>query len=103
MEGREAAMKFNLFVGLFWLLTGCSLLAVHYTAGPVAGLQSGHVVLVRGFGLVLAPYNFVRWWAGRVSAKSRGSSPPAPPRKRPADEAPKEYNPALAFTRPEPP
>jgi hypothetical protein len=102
MEGREAAMKFNLFVGLFWLLTGCGLLAVHYTAGPVAGMQSGQVVFVGVFALVLAAYNFVRWWAGRVSAKSR-NSPQPPPRKRPVDEVPKEYNPELDFTRPEPP
>ena len=51
--------------------------------------------------VVLAAWNFARWWTGRVRQKARDTA--VPPRKRPLEKPPAEYHPEFDFTRPDPP
>ncbi len=92
-------MNLNLLLAFFWVFIAIVLLAIKVSGrgdllGDGPNLNIGLVLA----GLLTA-YNLVRWWASRMNRRP----PPAPPRRRHVDEPPPEYNPALDFTRPDPP
>jgi hypothetical protein len=95
-------MRANLVLGLFWLCLGVGLIAAHYAGYKRFGIDSDLTPLLGLVAVVLGAWKLVRWWANRVSAKTRNYRP-APPPKRRIEDRPNEYNPDLDFSRPEPP
>ena len=88
-------MRFNLILGIMWFLMGAVLLVVNITGKAIDGLPPGRdSLLVGGLAMLLAAYNFLRWWVSR----SRRAATPAP-KKKPVDGARLEYNPEFDFTR----
>ena len=95
-------MRFHLIMVPIWLCVGVGFVVAHYSGFERFGMDRERTLLVGMFALILAAYNAVRWWAARANAKSRAQSSP-PPRKRSLEDRPRDYNPALDFTREEPP
>ena len=91
-------MQMNLMLGIFWLFASSTLLIM--VSLDKEGQRFSKLAPWFGvLGLVLAAYNFARWWAARAAAKARAAQPP--PQKRPVQPA--EYNPEFDFNRPEEP
>jgi hypothetical protein len=62
----------NLFMALFWLVLAGLLLAWHAAHPENAALRIGGSGPSLGWvALVLALYNFVRWWSQRAYARQR--------------------------------
>ena len=95
-------MRVNLMMGIFWLCLGGTLLGAHALGKEIRGVHPDRGVFIGVFAMVLAAYNFVRWWAARVRQKAREAAAAQPPKKRPV-ERPAEYNPEFDFTGPDPP
>lgn len=93
-------MRFNLILGIMWAAMGAVLLVVNITGKTIDGLPPGRdSMLVGGLAMVLAAYNFLRWWVAR-SRKPAAVAPP--PKKKPVDGKQLEYLPEFDFTRSEP-
>ena len=88
----------NLMLGVFWLFASTTLLVMIYL--DKEGQHFNRTAPWFGaLGLVLAAYNFARWWAARAAAKARANQPP--PQRRSVEPA--EYHPEFDFNRPEEP
>ncbi len=95
-------MRYNLFLGILWLCAGSCLLGAHVMGKEIAGMPPDRELLIAVVVLVLAAWNFARWWAARVRQKARNAAKP-PPRKRAVEKPPAEYHPEFDFTQPDPP
>ncbi|MFL5340810.1 MAG: hypothetical protein ACJ8F7_11735 [Gemmataceae bacterium] len=90
-------MRYNLILGVFWLLVGVGLIVAYLTGYELLGLERHPIIGM--FAILLAAWNFARLsFSGWMSA--RRSPPPEPPKRRPVEPA--EYNPSFDFTRDEP-
>ncbi|HEY1381946.1 MAG TPA: hypothetical protein VGF55_34425 [Gemmataceae bacterium] len=91
----------KLFLTLLWLVTGIALLARDLWTGRVLGFPFGRWLLPLAVPcLVLAAYNFARWWSIRSYAAA-GSSPRSRRARRPQEgDAGAESNPAFQFGDP---
>ncbi|HEV3145768.1 MAG TPA: hypothetical protein VGZ47_17905 [Gemmataceae bacterium] len=91
-------MRLNLMLGVFWLFASSTLLIMIYL--DKEGQHFSKTAPWFGaLGLVLAAYNFARWWAARAAEKARAAQPP--PQRRPV--GPPEYHAEFDFNRPEKP
>ena len=95
-------MRVNLTMGIFWLCAGGTLLGARALDKAIQGVDPDRGMFIGVFAMVMAAYNFVRWWSARVRQKAREATA-APPQKRPVEKPPPEYLPEFDFTRPEPP
>jgi hypothetical protein len=92
----------KLFLTLLWFVTGIVLLARDLWTGRVVGVPFGrwHVPLAVPC-LVLAAYNFARWWSLR--SRAAAASPPLNLRGRRQPRRDPEAGPDSAFRFDDPP
>lgn len=91
----SAAVK--LFLTLLWLVPGLALLIHDLATGPPVAVPIGGWQLpLAWICLVLAAFNFVRWWAARARINL---SPRLSDRRRRRDSA-GEPDPAFRFDKP---
>jgi len=88
----------NLMLAVFWLFASVTLLVMIYVDKEGQHFNKS-APWFGALGLVLAAYNFARWWAARSAAKARAAQPP--PERRPVER--REYHPEFDFNRPEEP
>jgi hypothetical protein len=89
----------KLFLALLWLVPGVGLLAHDVATGQAIVLPIGRWSVPLSVPcLVLAAFNFVRWWLGRSRVTARRS--PLVHHRRPRGDAASEPNPAFRFDDP---
>jgi len=86
-------------MSVFWLFASLTVAVLLFTGNDGGRINKDFAPWAIGIGILLACYNFVRWWVGRSAAKNRQSQ--SPPEKRPAQ--PTEYHPEFDFNRPDAP
>src|SRR5262245_2530004 len=91
-------MRVNVMMGIFWLSLGGTLLGAHLLGKEIPGVRPDRGAFIGVFAMVLAAYNFGRWWASRVREKSRAAAAGEPPKKRPVERS-AEYHPEFDFNR----
>jgi hypothetical protein len=96
-------MRMNLMMGIFWLCVGIMVAVANLIGTDLRAVYSDGGRLVGGIAIVLAIYNFARWWAARTKQKAREAEAAVPPRKRQIEKPPTEYNPEFDFNQSEPP
>jgi hypothetical protein len=92
----------NMLMGIFWFCAGATLLGAQAIGKQIESVHPDRATFIGVFAMVLAAYNFVRWWAARTRRKARDAEAVAagPPKKRLVEKAPPaEYNPEFDFTR----
>jgi len=93
----SAALK--LFLALLWLIPGVGFLCHDVVTGRTIGLPLGEWRLPLAVPcLLLAAFNFVRWWAARSRRPVEVTV--AARRRRAATESPAEPDPAFRFDDP---
>lgn len=96
-------MRFNLVLCVIWLIVAVPVLLVNLTSVRIEGVPVGRDSLIVGsLAALLAGYNFIRWYAGRMMARTREKQAAAAMTKRYLEPRPKEYNPEFDFDRPGP-
>jgi hypothetical protein len=101
-EGSGGRLVLYLVMGVFWVGLAVVLLYAHFTGRAVPRLSDDGVQMLALLALLLATYNFVRWWARRVSMRARQQRE-VQQRRRRNESPPVEYDPTFDFTGREPP
>lgn len=89
----------RLFLTFLWLVPGVALLVHDVWTGWVTGIPfGGRTLPLWVVCLILAAFNFVRWWAARPRIADGPSR--LVHHRRPRDESGQEPNPAFRFDEP---